>query len=33
MDWKSPSEPGGRIGRKLIYNFAHVQPYFPEGPR
>ncbi|MFH1919293.1 MAG: LamG domain-containing protein [Planctomycetota bacterium] len=33
MDWKSPSEPGGRIGQKLIYNFAHVQPYFPEGPR
>ena len=32
-DWKSPAEPGGRIGRKLIYNFAHVQPYFPEGPR
>jgi hypothetical protein len=33
MDWKSPSEPGGRIGQKLIYNFAHVQPYFAEGPR
>ncbi len=33
MDWKSPSEPGGRIGQKLIYNFAHVQPYFPERSR
>ena len=29
-DWKTPSEPGGRIGQRLIYNFAHVQPYFPE---
>jgi hypothetical protein len=27
-DWKSPSEPGGRIGQKLIFNFAHVQPYY-----
>ena len=32
-DWKSPTVPGGRIGQRLIYNFAHVQPYFPEEPR
>ena len=33
MDWKGPSQPGGRIGQRLIYNFAHVEPYFPEAPR
>ncbi len=31
-DWKSLSEPGGKVGQRLIYNFACVQPYFPESP-
>ena len=30
-DWLTPDKPGGKIGQQLMYNFAHVQPYFPEG--
>ena len=31
-DWASLDEPGGRIGQKLMFNYAVVQPYFaPEG--
>jgi len=26
-DWKTPSEPGGEIGRELLYDFVEIQPY------
>ncbi len=32
-DWKSSTEPGGKIGQRLIYNFAYSQPYFLESGR
>ena len=27
-DWKHDTDPGGPIGRQLMYNFIEVQPYF-----
>ena len=29
-DWKSEDEPGGPIGRRLMYNFIEVQPYLED---
>ena len=28
-DWKSPTEPGGPIGRRATLNYVSVNPYFP----
>ena len=27
-DWESDTEPGGRIGQELMFNYIEVQPYF-----
>ena len=27
-DWTGDEEPGGPVGRELLYNFIELQPYF-----
>ncbi|NOY79574.1 MAG: hypothetical protein GXP31_01085 [Kiritimatiellaeota bacterium] len=29
-DWRTPTEPGGPIGRELTFNFIEIQPYMEE---
>lgn len=29
-DWTTDAEPGGPVGRELMFNFIEIQPYLAE---